>query len=121
MFDFPILSSSPVLEVRPGLPFRLFFGPLDATGAIQGLKGPPRGALLDWVHGPEGPSGGPKFLIAPLGRPDGAQGGGELGLRNNKMHIYSGQGFQKKENASRASHRHFFSGIALFRLTCDKS
>ena len=30
---------------------------------------------MDWVHGPEGPSGGPKFLIAPLGRPDGVQGG----------------------------------------------
>ena len=38
-------------------------------------KGPPQGLLLGWVHGPEGPSGGPKFLIAPLGRPDGVQGG----------------------------------------------
>ena len=101
MFDFPILSSSPVREVLRGLPFFLFFGPLDATGAIQGLKtkqkptfflhfknrsetlwsdfgppkGPPRGPLLDWVHGPEGPSGGPKFLIAPPGRPGGVQGG----------------------------------------------
>ena len=37
-FSISILSWASAREVRPGLPFWLFFGPLDATGAIQGLK-----------------------------------------------------------------------------------
>ena len=37
-FSISILSWASAREVRPGLPFWLFFGPLDATGAMQGLK-----------------------------------------------------------------------------------
>ena len=37
-FSISILSWASAREVRPGLPFWLFFGPLDATGAIQGRK-----------------------------------------------------------------------------------
>ena len=37
-FSISILSWASAREVRPGLPFLVFLGPLDATGAIQALK-----------------------------------------------------------------------------------
>ena len=133
MFHFPILSSSPVRKVCRGL----FFCPLDATGAIQGLKhkkstffniskiaprpsgatsGRPKGlpgAPFGLGSRPRGALGRPNIPDRTPWAPRWGPGGGEQGLWNNKMHIYSGQGFPNK-NASRASHRHFFFAKLLW-------
>ena len=93
-------------------------GPLERLRAAQRRF---RGVLLVFARGPGGALGDPGISDRTPEEPRWGPKGGEQGLRNNKTHIYSGQGFRKKKNASRSYHRHFFLGIALFRFTCDKN
>ena len=103
--------------------FCFFFGPLDATGAIQGLqtvlktnvfltfqkslRGPlerllatqrvSQGAPFGLGARPRGAFGRPEIPDRTPWAPRWGPGGGEQGLWRNQTRIYSGQGFQNKK------------------------
>ena len=75
-------------------------GPLERLRAAQRR---PRGVLLVFARGSGGALGDPGTSDRTPGEPRWGPKGGEQGLRNNKTHIYSGQGFRKKKTLPEAT------------------
>ena len=79
--------------------------PLERLRAAQRC---PRGVLLIFARGPERAFGDPKIPHRTPWGPRSGPGGGEQGLRNNKMRIYSGQGFRNEKTLPVATTDTFF-------------
>ena len=80
-------------------------------GALERLRAAqrcPRGVLLIFARGPERAFGDPKIPHRTPWGPRSGPGGGEQGLRNNKMRIYSGQGFRNEKTLPVATTDTFF-------------
>ena len=80
-------------------------GPLERLRAAQRR---PRGVLLVFARGPGGALGDPGISDRTPEEPRWGPKGGEQGLRNNKTHIYSGQGFRKEKTLPVATTNTFF-------------